>query len=89
MHLGKVEHFSIGKEGKLRLKNRMFVLVGNELRKKLVREAHQGPFSLHPAGINIMKNDISEYVSTCLPWQKVKAEHQVSLGNLYLLEILE
>jgi len=34
-----------------------------------------------------MKRDIAEYVSKCLTYQKVKAEHQRPVGEIRPLEI--
>ncbi|KAA3488371.1 integrase [Gossypium australe] len=41
MMFGKATNFSIGKDGEIIYMNRMFVPVGNGLRKKLLKEAHQ------------------------------------------------
>lgn len=74
---GKAMNFSICKDGELKFRNMMFVPIGNRLRKELLKEAHQGHFSLHLGSIKTyqdlkesywwlgMKREILEYVSTC------------------------
>lgn len=95
----KATNFNLGKNGKLRFKGIMYVPARSELRQELFNEAHQGPLSLHLGSIKMyhdlislswwpgMNNEISEYVSSCLTCQHVKAEHQVPSEKLYHLEI--
>ena len=70
-----------------------------ELKQKLVFEAHNTLFTMHPGGNKMyqdlkqfywwkgMKRDVTEYVSKCLTCQQVKAEHQVPTGLLNPLPI--
>ena len=58
-----------------------------ELKKKLLYEAHNTIFIMHPRGNKMyqdlkqhywwkgMKRDVTEYVFKCLKCQQVKAEH--------------
>ncbi|KAA3473626.1 reverse transcriptase [Gossypium australe] len=89
---GKVANFSLGKDGELRFMDKMFVPIRNRLRKKLLREARQGPFSLPPGSIKMYKDMKCsfwwpKYILTCLTCQRVKVEHQVPSSKLYHLEI--
>ena len=66
-----------------------------------MEEAHYFVYSIHPGSTkmyhtlkesywrNVMKRDIVNYVARCLVCQQVKAEHQLSLGLLEPLFILE
>ena len=61
----------------------------NELKKKLLYEAHTTVFTMHSGGNKMyqdlkqcywwkgMERDVTDYVSKCLTFQQVKAEHQV------------
>ena len=64
------------------------------MKKKLIYEAHNTVFTMHPGGTKMyhdlkqcywwqgMKRDVTEYVSKCLTCQQVKAKHQVLSGLL-------
>ena len=79
--------------------NRLYVPDDKELKKKLLSEAHNTVFTMHPGGNKMyqdleqfywwkgMKRDVVEYVSKCLTCQQVKAEHQVPTGLLNPLPI--
>ena len=89
-------NFSVKEDGSLYFHNRLCVPTDNELKKKLLYEAHNTVFTMHP-GCNKMyqdlkqyywwrgmKRDLIEYVSKCLTCHQVKAEHYVAL--FYLLK---
>ncbi|KAK8535568.1 hypothetical protein V6N12_057084 [Hibiscus sabdariffa] len=69
-----------------------------DLREKILKEAHQRSFSIHPGSIKIyqdlkslywwsgMKASITDFVSQCLTCQKVKVEHQAPTGLLQPME---
>ena len=71
----------------------------NELKKKLLYEAHTTVFTMHLGGNKVyqnlkrcywwkgMKRDVTDYVSKCLTCQQVKAEHQVPSGLLNSIPI--
>ena len=73
----------------------------DDLRKKLLEEAHHSAYSVHPGSIkmyytlkdtywwNGMKKDVAEFVSKCLTCQQVKLEHQRPAGLLQPLPIPE
>ena len=85
--------------GSLYFQNRLCVPYDKELKKKLLSEAHNTVFTMHPGGNKMyqdlkqfywwkgMKRDVTEYVSKCLTCQQVKAEHQVPTGLLNPLSI--
>lgn len=61
MMSGKVTNFNVGKDGVLRFMGRMYVPTSNNLRKELLREAHQRPFHLHPKGVKMYRDLKSSY----------------------------
>ena len=85
--------------GSLYFQNRLCVPDDKELKQKLLYEAHNNVFTMHPGGNKMyqdlkqlywwkgMKRDVTEYVSKCLTCQQVKAEHQVPIGLLNPLPI--
>ena len=86
--------FSVKEDRSLYFQNRLFMPADNELKKKLLCEAHNTVITMHPGGNKIyqdlkqyywwrgMKRDVTEYVSKCLTCQQIKAEHQVASGLL-------
>ena len=86
--------FSVKEYGSLYFHNRLCVPADNELKKKLLYEAHNTVFTMHPGSNKMyqdlkkyywwrgMERDVTEYVSKCLTCQQVKAKHQVSSGLL-------
>ena len=75
--------------------NRLYVPMLNDLRKKLLVEFHNSPFSGHPGITKMladlkqqyfwkgMKKDVINFVTHCLECQRVKAEHMHPAGLLY------
>lgn len=59
-----------------------------------MKEAHETPYSVHPEATKMykdlkegfwwprMKNDVATFISKCLTYQKVKAEHHPPTGEL-------
>ncbi|KAG8493169.1 hypothetical protein CXB51_010552 [Gossypium anomalum] len=74
-----VGNFSIDKHDCLRYRDQICIPINSEIKELILREAHDGPFALHPRGTKMyrdlrelywwpgMKKDIVEYVSKCLP----------------------
>jgi hypothetical protein len=72
-----------------------------ELKYKILCEAHESVYSIHPGGNKMyhdlkstylwygMKRDIVEYVAFCDTCQRVKAEHQRPNGLLQPLHVPE
>ena len=71
------------------------------MKKSILEEAHSGSFAMHPSSTkmcqdlktsywwSIMKRDVSEFVTKCMVYQKVKAENQVPSGSLQPIRIPE
>jgi hypothetical protein len=69
-------------------KGRICVPNDKELKDKILHEAHEFAYSIHPVGNKmyhdlkatywwyVMKRDVAEYVVLCDTCQRVKAEHQ-------------
>jgi hypothetical protein len=80
--------FSEDDEGVLWYKGRICVPNVKELKEKILREAHESAYSIHPGGNKMyhdlkatywwysMKRDVAEYVALCDTCQQVKVEHQ-------------
>jgi hypothetical protein len=75
-------------EGMLWYKGKICVPNVKELEDKIVHEAHESAYSIHPGGNKMyhdlkatywwygMKRDVAEYVALCDTCQQVKVEHQ-------------
>jgi hypothetical protein len=97
----KLSRFSEGDQGVLWYKGRICVPNIKELRDKILREAHESAYSIHPKGNKMyhdrkatywwygMKRDVTKYVSLCDTCQRVKAEHQRPVGLLQPLQVPE
>jgi hypothetical protein len=84
----KLFAFSEDDEGVLWYKGRICVPNVKELKAKILREAHESAYSIHPGGNKMyhdlkatywwygMITDVAEYVTLCDTCQRVKAEHQ-------------
>ena len=98
---GKETEFEVKEDGVLYYKDPVCALDDNDLRKAILEEAHSGPFAIHPGNTKMyqylkmtfwwsgMKRDVSGFVTKCLVFQRVKAEHQVPSGLLQPIKILE
>jgi hypothetical protein len=97
----KLSRFSEGDQGVLWYKGRICVPNIKELRDKILREAHESAYSIHPKGNKMyhdrkatywwygMKRDVTKYVALCDTCQRVKAEHQRPVGLLQPLQVPE
>jgi hypothetical protein len=84
---GRGPHFSIDEQGVVKYKNRVVVPGNEELRRKILDEAHQSRLSIHPGSNKMyhdlrqlywwsnMKQDITGYIAECDIWGRVKADH--------------
>ncbi|KAH0746323.1 hypothetical protein KY285_007980 [Solanum tuberosum] len=96
---GKVEVFSEAGDGALRYQGRLCVSCVDGLREKILEEAHNSSYSIHPGSTKMyrdlrdvywwggMKKDIAKFVSGCHSCQQVKAEHQRPGGLTQDIEI--
>jgi hypothetical protein len=98
---GKFPGFLEEHEGVLQYKGRICVPNVKELKDKILHDAHESAYSIHPKGNKMyhdlnatywrygMKRDVAKYVALCDTCQKVKAEHQRPAGLLQPLQVLE
>ena len=96
---GKAVGFEFSSDGSLRFRGRWCVPDCSDLRNRIMSEAHNSPYSVHPGGNKLyqdlkgqfwwpkMKRDVAEFVARCLICQKVKIEHQRPGGLLQPLPI--
>ena len=80
--------FSVREDGVLRYMKRWCVPNDPELKRRIMEEAHNIPYSVHPGGDKMytdlkktfwwrrMKREIAEFVAHCLVCKKVKSEHK-------------
>jgi hypothetical protein len=81
-------------QGVLWYKGRVYVPNVKELKDKILHEAHEAAYFIHPGGNKMyhdlkatywwygVKRDVAEYVALCDTCQQVKAEHQQPAGLL-------
>jgi len=99
MALGKLPGFVVHEDRTFRFQNRLCVPDKEEIKRKILEEAHNTRYSVHPGGTKMyrdlrqffwwdnMKREIAEYVDRCLTCQRVKVKHQRPVGELRPLEI--
>jgi hypothetical protein len=90
---------SVGDQGTLWYKKRLYVLEVNEIRELILREAHDSSYSIHPRSTKMyhnlksrywwyrMKRVVAEYVVLCDNYQRVKAECQRAMRLLQPFKI--
>ncbi|GKA52958.1 putative reverse transcriptase domain-containing protein, partial [Tanacetum coccineum] len=88
-------------DGALYYLDRMWVPLTGNVRTLIMDEAHKSRYSVHPGADKMyydlrdmywcpgIKKDIALYVSKCLTYSKIKAEHQRPFGLLQQPKILE
>jgi hypothetical protein len=101
MAKGKAKGFREDEQGIIWFEKRFCVPQDPELRKLILQEAHNSPYSIHPGNTkmymdlkgrfwwNNMKRDVAEYIALCDVCNRVKAEHQKPAGLLQPLPIPE
>ena len=101
MSKGKAKGFREDEHDTLWFEDRVYVPNNIEIRKLILQEAHDSPYSIHPRNTKMyldlkerfwwtgMKKDIAEYVAICDVCQRVKAEHQKTAGLLQPMLIPE
>ena len=99
--VGKETEFAAKNDGFLFYRDQVCVPNDDELKKSILKEAHSGSFTMHPSSTKMyqdlktsywwsrMKKYVSEFVTTCMVCQKVKAKHQVPSGLLQPIKIPE
>jgi hypothetical protein len=88
MERGKAPDFTEDDQGTIWFKNRICVPDVEDLRKTILREAHDSAYSIHPGSTKMyqdlkqrywwygMKRDVAAHVALCDTCHRVKAEHQ-------------
>ena len=83
--MGKETEFTVKEDGFLYYRDRVCVPNVDELKKSILKEAHSGSLAMHPGSTKMyqdlktsywwsgMKRDVSEFVTKCKVYQKVKA----------------
>ncbi|CAH9124286.1 unnamed protein product [Cuscuta epithymum] len=92
--------FELHEDGSIRHKGRWCVpMKCEEIKKKIMEEGHNTPYSVHPGGDKLykdlkknfwwpkMKKEVAEFVARCLNCQKVKAERCKPKGLVQPLEV--
>jgi hypothetical protein len=84
---GRGPHFSIDEQGVVKYKNRLVVPGNEELRRKILDEAHQSKLSIHSGSNKMyhdlrqlywwsnMKQNITRYIAECDICRRVKTDH--------------
>jgi hypothetical protein len=101
MERGKALDFTEDDQGAIWFKNRICVPDVGDLRKAILREAHDSAYSIHPGSTKMyqdikqrywwygMKRDVAAHVALCDTCHKVKAEHQRPARLLQPLKVPE
>ena len=88
-------------DGILTFKGRIYIPHVAYLRRVVIDEIHQAPYSGHPGYQKTiattikqyfypgMKKDIAEYISKCMEYQQVNVEHQHPVGLLHPFPVPE
>ncbi|XP_071680260.1 uncharacterized protein [Lolium perenne] len=96
---GKAKGFRVDDQGTVWFEKRICVPQDDALRKLILQEAHDSPYSIHPGNTkmymdvkerfwwNNLKRDIAEYIAKCDVCSRVKAEHQKPAGLLQPLPV--
>ena len=96
---GKKAEFQIRDDGMIVKGQRMCVPEYGELKRDIMEEAHSSAYAMDPGSTkmyktlkehywwNGMKKEIASFISSCLTYQQVKAEHQRPVGKIQLLPI--
>ena len=91
---GRGPHFSVDQQGVVRYKDRLVVPSSEELRRKILSEAHHSKLSIHPGSNKMyhdlrhlywwynMKQDITRHVVECDTYGRVNADHMHTPGYL-------
>jgi hypothetical protein len=101
MSKGKAKGFHEDDQGVVWFEKRVCVPQDPELKKLILQEAHDSPYSIHPGNTKMymdlkgrfwwsnMKRDVAEYIALRDVCNRVKAEHQKPAGLLQPLPIPE
>ena len=97
---GQEKRYRISNE-MLMLDNRVCVPNANNLRQRILQEAHYAPYSVHPGATKMyhdikttywwsgLKKEVAKFIASCLTCQQVKIEHQKPTGLLQEMPLAE
>ncbi|GAA0154969.1 hypothetical protein LIER_43300 [Lithospermum erythrorhizon] len=86
--MGQESDLRYDENGTIRMQNRFCVPNDEQLKREILEEAHSTLYTAHPGSTKIyqdmklvywwrnIKNDIAKFISQCLIYQQVKAEHK-------------
>jgi hypothetical protein len=98
---GKAPDFTEDEPGTVWFRKRICVPYVDNLHEKILQEAHDSAYSIHPGSTKMyqdlkerywwygMKRDVAAHVALCDMCQRVKAEHQRPAGLLQPLKVPE
>ena len=98
---GVADCFSVDDQGVVFFGDRLVVPKVRNLRRLILKEAHESPLTIHPGSTKMyqdlrqrfwwtrMKREIAQYIASCNVCRRVKAEHQRPAGTLQPLAIPE
>jgi hypothetical protein len=101
MEKGNAPDFTEDDQGTISFRNRICVPDVGDLRKAILREAHDSAYSIHPSSTKMyqdlkqrywwygMKRDVAAHVALCDTCHRVKAEHQKPAKFLQPLKVPE
>jgi len=101
MEAGKAPDFTKNEHGTVWFRKIICVPDVDDLREKILQEAHDSPYSIHPGSTKMyqdlnerywwygMKRDVAAHVAICDVCQRVKAEHQRPASLLQPLKVPE
>jgi hypothetical protein len=101
MERGKAPNLTEDDQGTIWFKKRICVADVGDLRKTILRGAHDSAYSIHPGSTKMyqdikqmywwygMKMDVVAHVALCDTCHRVKAEHQKPAGLLQPFKVLE
>jgi hypothetical protein len=101
MEKGNAPDFTEDDQGTISFRNRICVPDVGDLRKAILREAHDSAYSIHPSSTKMyqdlkmrywwygMKRDVATHVALCDTCHRVKAEHQKPTKFLQPLKVPE
>lgn len=96
---GEAQGFEIDGNGTIKYKGRWCIPKDPLLKRRILQEAHNTPYSIHAGGGKLykdlkqqfwwpgMKKEVATFVSKCMTCQKVKAEHRRPGDLLQPLEV--
>jgi len=96
----KYQDYKLEEDGLLRHKSQVYVPDSGELRKLVMYEMHNVPYSGHPSYQKTvtavrkeyfwsgMKKDVASYIARCMECQRVKVEHRHPTSLLHHYQFL-